>query len=372
MRRRPRHVLILLAVLSCCGCLLQAAQNPPATQPWTFVVSGDARNCGDLVMPAIAETARKGRAAFYWHLGDLRRSSSPDEDIQSQPEHRAAPLSLADYQRVEWEDFIDSQIKPFGSIPYMIGIGNHEVIPPKTREEYVAKFTPWLDTPTLRAQRLKDSPADDRVKSYYHWIDRGIGFYFLDNASNDEFDDVQLAWFERTMARDITDPSITTIVAGMHKPLPDGYNTGHSMNESSIGTQTGRRVYADLLNARNDGRKRVYVLASHQHFYMEEAYNTPYWKDHGGVLPGWVVGTAGAVRYALPTPSPKVAMTNVYGSLLATVRPGGEIRFEFKKINEGDIPSAVTKRYGKAFVHWCFANNTNVTGVARRVYSVFR
>ena len=156
-------------------------------------MSGDARNCGDIVMPAIAETARKNRAAFYWHLGDLRRTSVPDEDIQHQPEHLAAPLSLADYQAMEWQDFIDNEIAPFGSIPFFIGIGNHEVYPPKTREEFVAKFTPWLDTPTLRAQRLKDDPADDRVKSYYHWIDRGIAFYFLDNASNDQFDDAQLA-----------------------------------------------------------------------------------------------------------------------------------------------------------------------------------
>ena len=258
------------------------------------------------------------------------------------------------------QDFIDSQIAPFGSLPYFIGIGNHEVVEPKTREEFVTIFTAWLDAPILRAQRRKDAPSDNRVKSYYHWIDRGIAFYFLDNATDDEFDDAQMGWFERALTHDTADQSITTIVAGMHKPLPDGYNTSTSMNESPRSTETGRRVYADLLKTQHDGHKRVYVLASHQHFYMEDAYDTPYWKDHGGVLPGWVVGTAGALRSRLPNPSPEVAMTNVYGSLVATVLPDGEIRFAFQQINEADTPAAVTARYGQAFVHWCFVNNTTV------------
>ena len=101
--------------------------------------------------------------------------------------------------------------------------------------------------------------------------------------------------------------------------------TSPRMNESPRSTDTGRRVYADLLKARDQGRKRVYVLASHQHFYMENVYDSQYLRGHGGVLPGWVVGTAGAQRYQLPTPSPPVALTNVYGSLLARVSPNGEI-----------------------------------------------
>ena len=363
MTRKPSYRsinwLTLAAAALGSGWLLQAAQNTAATEPWTLVVSGDARNCGDVVMPAIAQTARANRAAFYWHLGDLRRMAGQDEDIVNQPEHLVAPLSPEQYRNMAWQDFIDNAIAPFGSIPFFVGIGNHELYPPKTREEFVTTFRQWLDTPILKAQRLKDNAVDAGVKTYYHWTDRGIAFYFLDNASIDQFDDAQLMWFERALARDAADPLVTTIVAGMHKALPDGYNL-HSMNESVRSTETGRRVYADLLKAQNDGRKRVYVLASHQHFYMEDAYDTPYWKDRGGVLPGWIVGTAGAVRYPLPIPSPKTAKTNVYGSVVATVRPGGEIKFEFKKIDEGDTPPAVTARYGKEFVHWCFASNTAV------------
>jgi hypothetical protein len=354
--------LAIAVALACSAAWRPSAQSSAAGQSpagaWHFVASGDARNCGDIVAPAIAETAAHRNAAFYWHLGDLRRSTGTDEDIAHQPAHLGTALTLADYQAMEWQDFIDSQIAPFGSRPYFIGIGNHEINGTKTREEFVTTFTPWLDAPALRAQRLKDTPSDTSVKAYYHWIDRGVAFYFLDNATNDQFAEAQLNWFQRLLTRDVADPAITTIVAGMHKPLPDGYNIDHSMNESPTSTATGRYVAGLLLQAQNGGHKRVYVLASHQHFYMEDAYDTPYWKDHGGVLPGWVVGTAGAVRYSLPMPSPKIAMTNVYGSLLGTVQPNGEIQFEFQEIHEPDVPATVVQRYGQEFVHWCFASNT--------------
>lgn len=355
-----RSALALMAALLASGWLAQATQNPPTGESWTFLASGDARNCGDITMPAIAETARAHRVAFYWHLGDLRRTSAADEDIQNQPEHLTMPLSIDEYHAMEWRDFLENQMAPFGAIPFLVGIGNHEVVFPKTRTEFLTTFAPWLDTPALREQRLKDSPEDTSVKTYFHWLDRGVAFYYLDNASNDQFVDAQLAWFERALARDVANPSIPTIVVGMHKALPDGYNFDHSMNESPRSTETGRRVYALLLNARDAGRKRVYVLASHQHFYMADVYDSQYWREHGGVLPGWVVGTAGAQRYVLPTPSPPIAMTNVYGSLLGTVKPGGEITFEFQKVAETDVPAAVTRRYGQGFVHWCFASNTLV------------
>ncbi len=86
-----------------------------------------------------------------------------------------------------------------------------------------------------------------------------------------------------------------------------------------------------LWHARNSAHKRVYVLASHSHFYMENIFDTPEWK--GKVLPGWITGTAGAVRYRLPAaagPSQK-AMTDVYGYLLGTAAPDGSISFAFHK-----------------------------------------
>lgn len=346
------------------AALLFAASVTTAQQSsgtWRFVASGDSRNCGDVVMPGIAETARKNQAAFYWHLGDLRLTSGFDEDIAHQPEHIAKPLSVAGYELIEWPDYIDSQIKPFGSIPFFLGIGNHETIPPlKTREDFLLQFADWLNSPVLRAQRLKDDPSDHRMKTYFHWIDRGVAFYYLDSATADQFDAAQLGWFEKVLAKDLADPSVKTIVTGMHKALPESISADHSMNESATGTESGRRVYADLLRAQDEAHKHVYVLASHSHYFMDGIFNTDYWKQHGGVLPGWIVGTAGAVRYPLPPGKgdAKIALENVYGSLLATVRPDGEIKFEFQKLEESDIPASVTLRYGKEFVHWCFAENS--------------
>ncbi len=338
-----------------------ASAQQPAGGTWRFLVSGDSRNCGDVVMPGIAETARKNQAAFYWHLGDLRWTTNFDEDIQHQPEHIAKPLSITEYGNMEWNDFIESQIKPFGSIPFFLGIGNHETVPPyKTREDFILQFADWLDLPVLRAQRLKDDPSDYRVKTYFHWIDRGVAFYYLDSATAEQFDAAQLRWFERTLAKDLANPAVSTIVAGMHKALPESISAGHSMNESPTGTESGRLAYADLLRARDEAHKHVYVLASHSHYFMDGIFNTDYWKQHGGVLPGWIVGTAGAVRYELPPNSSdaRIALFNVYGSLLGTVQPNGEINFEFENLLEKDVPDSVTARYGKDFVHWCFAENT--------------
>src|SRR5271170_5268485 len=116
-----------------------AQQSSNAT--WRFLASGDSRNCGDVVMPEIAETAKKNQAAFYWHLGDLRAIYTFDEDIQHQAEHIAKPLTIAEYENIAWPDFVESQMNPFGSIPVFLGIGNHEIIPPyKTREDFLMQF----------------------------------------------------------------------------------------------------------------------------------------------------------------------------------------------------------------------------------------
>ena len=125
-------------------------------------------------------------------------------------------------------------------------------------------------------------------------------------------------------------------------------------------TDSGRRAYADLVKARDEQHKRVYVLASHSHYYMAGIFNTNYWLSHGGVLPGWIVGTAGAVRYKLPkdAKNARAAQTNVYGLLTGKVHPNGRIDFAFHPLNEADIPPAVVVRYTPEFVHWCFAENS--------------
>ena len=339
-----------------------AQQKPSLKKPavWHFAISGDSRNCGDIVMPAIAAGAIRDQAEFYWHLGDLRAIYDFDQDFKQLATSQGKQPSILDYESRAWNDFIENQILPFGSVPFFLGIGNHETVPPKTRAEFVTQFADWLNAPVLSDQRLKDDPKDHRLRPYYHWIKDGIDFINLDNASQDEFNPDQMKWVEAIFSRDKIDSAIRTVIVGMHEALPESISAGHSMNESPQGVATGRQVYQDLLKLRDETHKNVYVLASHSHFFMDGIFNTDYWRTHGGVLPGWIVGTAGAVRYALPPDSgnAKIAMTNVYGYLLGTAgREDGTIQFEFKQLQEQDIPADVMQRYTPAFVHECFAGN---------------
>jgi hypothetical protein len=350
----------ILALLTCFTALCAFAQQTSSkNSTWHFVVSGDSRNCGDVVMPAIAAGAIRDQAEFYWHLGDLRAIYDFDQDFKQAATVQGKSLTILDYENQAWNDFLESQVKPFGSMPFYLGIGNHETIAPKTRAEFVIQFADWLNAPTLRAQRLKDDPKDYKLHTYYHWIKGGIDFINLDNASHDQFDAEQMGWVEALFARDKTDPAIHTIVVGMHAALPDSISAGHSMNEWPEGVSTGHTVYQDLLKLRDEAHKNVYALASHSHFFMDGIFNTEYIRAHGGALPGWIVGTAGAVRYLLPPNSSdaKAAMTNVYGYLLGTASEDGSIRFEFKQLQEQDIPAEIVQRYTTSFVHECFAGN---------------
>ena len=126
----------LLAVLSGLISVAHAADQPHA---WSFAVSGDSRNCGDVVMPAIAADAIKHNVAFYWHLGDLRKISGPDQDFVEERTQQGKATDLADYEKHAWNDFIENQIKPWGNIPFFVGIGNHETTPPKTRAQFIVK-----------------------------------------------------------------------------------------------------------------------------------------------------------------------------------------------------------------------------------------
>jgi hypothetical protein len=346
-----------------------AAQNQPPASPvqpestWHFAVSGDSRNCGDVVMPTIADEVSKQNAAFYWHLGDFRRMSDIDEDMQCGPNHLDGLAGHIEYGLSAWRDFRENQVASFGPTPVFLAIGNHEMVFHHDRDDYLRDFAEWLDSPVLRAQRLKDNPEDHGLHSYYHWIDRGIDFITLDNASEDEFSEAQLKWFWAVVARDLYDTSVKTVVVGMHKALPNSISASHSMNESERGTKSGESVYLTLLNAHNKSGKRVYILSSHSHYYADNIFDTDYWRSHGGVLPGWITGTAGAHRYQLPPsvrPGPD-AQTNVYGYLLATAHQGGTadgtIDFKFVELHSEQVPEKVQKRFDPGFVAWCFANN---------------
>src|SRR5580704_17996386 len=83
---------------------------PAAEGTWRFIVSGDSRNCGDLVMPAIAaQGIEKYQPAFYWHLGDLRAIYKIDEDMAAASAHAGQHLGCEAYHKTAWQDFIDHQ-----------------------------------------------------------------------------------------------------------------------------------------------------------------------------------------------------------------------------------------------------------------------
>ncbi len=317
-------------------------------------------------MPAIAKDAASNDAAFYWHLGDFRAIYRFDQDYQQlhKPADPNGPALITVYLANAWQDFIDNQLRRFGNVPVYLAFGNHELIPPKTREQLVAQFADWLDAPAIREQRLRDDPRDHTVKGYYHWIKDGIDFLTLDNASPDEFDNAQMRWMQSVLSRDAGDASVRAVILGMHEALPESISKDHSMNQSAQGESSGEKVYGWLLDLKRKSGKPVYVLASHSHFYMEGIFNTEYWKAHGGVLPGWIVGTAGAERYALPANAKdaKAAKTHVYGYLLATVTSSKEepVRFDFHELKESDVPPDVISRFTPAFVHECWVGNPDV------------
>src|SRR5579884_2824494 len=306
--RYTSELVILCAVFLLLPSSVVAQINLEPGKPWHFAVSGDSRNCGDVIMPTSAEGARHDQVKFYWHLGDLRAIYDFDEDILQKYKMKGQHLSIAEYERTAWTDFRQSQVAPFGNISFFLGIGNHETVPElKDREKFSKEFADLLDSPVLKQQRETDASHGHEPplppKTYYHWVIDGVDFISLDNATADEFDPEQMKWFQNRMTQDAIDSTIHTLVLGMHKALPYSSSQGHSMNETPRGTESGLQVYQALLKVQHESHKQIYVLASHSHFYMEDVFNTDYWHSNGGVLPGWIVGTAGAHRYALPQPN---------------------------------------------------------------------
>lgn len=366
----------------------------PPKGTWTFAVSGDSRNCGDVVVPTIAADVSTHAPQFYWHLGDFRFIAMVDEDMQcgsvhepprpayEKPEWKDLQEFLAyaeresgkvhemiSYEKHAWEDFKQYQVGAFakGHIPVFLGIGNHEMILHNDHEDFIRAFKERLNPDAQQSDTGK-------INTYYHWMIGGVDFVNLDNAGTAfrekdlSFGDKQLEWLQDRLAKDAKDADVKTLVVGMHAALPDSISRSHSMNESEEGAASGRKAYQALWDWQTQTHKHVYVLASHSHFYMEDVFNTTEWKGKGEVLPGWIVGSAGAHRNPLPSgdagwKNAKDARTNVYGYLLGTVNPDGQsdgtIKFEFHEVKVDSVPSDVAARFHPGFVAWCFQKNTD-------------
>jgi hypothetical protein len=132
----------------------------------------------------------------------------------------------------------------------------------------------------------------------------------------------------------------------MHAALPHSKSSGHAMDKSCRGKCSGEQAYKMLYDAQNLGgpaakRKHVYVFASHSHQFLEDIYNTP--QLSGRVLPGWIVGTAGAQQYT---------DTIRYGYVQVRVKPGGTIQTEFVDVKADSQPQAA-----KEITSYCFSQN---------------
>src|SRR5947209_1918609 len=236
MRPQPR-MRFSAVLLFCLFCFFQAG-SAQAQDEWNFAVSGDSRNCGDIVMPAIAERAKQQHAKFYWHLGDFRAIYDFDQDYkQLHP-----TVNIFSYENDAWQDFIEHQLMPFGDIPVYLALGNHETISPKSRTDALQTFADWFDDPLLKAQRLADDPRNHKLQTYYHWIKGPVDFITLDNSTDDMLDNGQVAWFEAVLKRAAAEGKIRSVVVGMHRALPDSLSTGHSMSETAQGTLSGPRA----------------------------------------------------------------------------------------------------------------------------------
>jgi hypothetical protein len=315
-------------------------------------------------MPVIARRAKAAHARFYWHLGDLRALFEVDQDYAGL--HRKAPdaLTMDAYTKAAWNDFEQRQVAPFGDLPFFLGIGNHETIG-RTREQFIAQFRKLLDIEPIRRQRDADEPNanEHTVRTYYHWKESGVDLINLDNADS-TFEEAQLSWAMKVIAADETDPQVKVLLVGMHESLPDSYSQDHSMNEGSDQGASGRVLYKRLLEFRQKSGKPVHVFSSHSHYYLADIYNTGAWQSNGGVLPGWLVGTAGAQHYSVP-PEVKSFTTwaeNQYGYAIVHVTPAtGAVHVRFVPVKRQDLGAPLIAEFGKAAVDFCFARNWRAT-----------
>jgi len=153
--------------------------------------------------------------------------------------------------------------------------------------------------------------------------------------------------------RDAKDPAVKTIVAGMHEALPYSKQRGHAMDASCQGLCSGQQAYDLLYRAQKLAGKRVYVFASHSHLFVDKLFETP--EHDGQVLPGWVVGTAGAVQYR-PESEP-----TQYGYALVAVQPDGTLDVRFREVTRGSPPLA-TGPGADRLTEFCFDQNKQATG----------
>jgi len=349
-------------------------EAPAAAGNWYFAVSGDSRDCGDVIMPRIAQSIaddrKKTPVEFYWHLGDLRAIYRVDCDMakRKNPQTKCAWEGSPGHKDLEkndryvasaWFDYIANEIRPFekAGVPFVLGIGNHEVIPPKSRIEFQQEFKEWLTQKSIQQQRqldrTKNIPSKDG-DTYFHFVRNKVDFIYLDNSDPGDKDSAvpdpsrgfsleQLKWLEQVLQADLAEPSVKTIIVGMHAALPYSKSRDHAMDNTCSSFCSGVKAYDLLAKVRSQG-KNIYVFASHSHYFEEDIYNST--EHQGNVIPGWIIGTAGAEQYRQQIR---------YGYLLVRVEPNGTIVTSFKDV--GRNTSSVVPEESPQLLDYCFERN---------------
>jgi hypothetical protein len=185
-------------------------------------------------------------------------------------------------------------------------------------------------------------------------VKKGIDFITLDNADG-FFPPAELVWLSKVLALDAADDSVRTIVVGMHATLPYSKVRWHGMDSSCAGLCSGQQAYDLLFRAQElagppGKRKNVCVFSSHTHDFVENAYDTP---EHAGqVLPGWVIGTAGALMYR---------DTIKYGFLRVEVLTDGTLRPLFREVGP-ESPPLPGGPEAQALTDYCFRLNKTKPG----------
>ena len=139
-----------------------------APSTWKFAVSGDSRNCGDIVDAGHCRRRASKMAPPSTGTSAITAPSTCSTRITCRLNPDSAQTRII--KNAAWPDFINHQLKPFGSLPIFLAIGNHELIQPKTHDaSHRCSSRIWYDSPVIRQQRLSDDPDDHLVKTYYHW-----------------------------------------------------------------------------------------------------------------------------------------------------------------------------------------------------------
>ena len=364
MDRPASPLLALLLALSSAAAAAPPSQAETKPVAWSFALSGDSRDCGDVIMPKIAAAVAAEEAPgvdLFWHLGDFRRMydidcdmlkrADPAYDCKKRPTASLPDQAMGDYLNAAWGDFIERQLKPFGKLPVLLGIGNHELMG-RSREDARRTFQPWLTQKLIHVQRGVDASRGiytTEGDTSFHVVIKGVDLINLDNADEKAFTPQQILWLSRILAEDAKDDSVKTIVVGLHASLPASSWRGHAMDSSCQGICSGQQAYDLLYRAQRlagpaEKRKRVYLFSSHSHLFDSNIYDTP---EHAGqVLPGWIVGTAGAQQYSDAL---------VYGYVRVDVNADGTITPVFRPVTRTSPPLA-----GPAegpLVDYCFTEN---------------